>query len=257
MQQAYSAIRIISEAQTVRIVLSTQPGELMLKELCAACASFGAPGSEGIKAVVLDFARAEHEEHEDAASHARHISHAPAHAERTYRAIRAVAQPVLAVARDILSPAACGLLAAADFTLVNTDATLTIASAKRDDGGKEDEVSKEGEEGEEGDEVETLQGTQAARLGYVMWAVKAADLNREMERILNMLREKSAAALRMAKAGARLGQVEQAEQMKQTSPLETLRRINILYLAEVMQTEDAAEGLRAFLEKRKPNWKNR
>jgi len=72
-----------------------------------------------------------------------------------------------------------------------------------------------------------------------------------MERILNMLREKSAVALRLAKAGARLGQAEQA------TPLEALQRINRLYLAEVMQSQDASEGLHAFLEKRKPAWKNR
>src|SRR5579862_2606913 len=106
MQQAYSAIRIISEAQTIRIVLSTQPGELMLKELCAACASFGSPGSEGIKAIVFDFALTGHE---DAHSHE---LPSRVQAEQAHRAIRAVAQPVLAVARDTLSPVACGLLAA-------------------------------------------------------------------------------------------------------------------------------------------------
>ena len=30
-----------------------------------------------------------------------------------------------------------------------------------------------------------------------------------------------------------------------------------LYLGELMQTEDAREGLNAFLEKRKPVWKNK
>ena len=37
MQQAYQALRVISEAQTVHIVLATRPGELMLKELHTAC----------------------------------------------------------------------------------------------------------------------------------------------------------------------------------------------------------------------------
>src|SRR5579864_336051 len=99
MQQAYSAIRIISEAQTICIMLSTHPGDSMLKELCAACASFGGAGSEGIKAIVLDFARAGYE---DATSHADHVSPAPTHVERAYHAIRAVAQPVLAIVRDTL-----------------------------------------------------------------------------------------------------------------------------------------------------------
>lgn len=244
MQQAYSAIRIISEAQTIRIVLSTHPGDLMLKELAAACAPFGSPGSEGIKAIVLDFT---HTRHEDAASH---VS-PPAHAERAYHAVRAVAQPVLAVVRDTLSPVASGLLAAADFALVNEDAILTIAGSKE---GEDGESSEAGKDSKQDGEAETLQGALAARMGYVTWAAGAGDLNREMERILNMLREKSAVALRMAKAAARLGQTEQT---KQAAPLEGLQLINKLYLAEVMQSQDANEGLHAFLEKRKPAWKNR
>ena len=65
-----------------------------------------------------------------------------------------------------------------------------------------------------------------------------------------MLREKSAVALRFAKASTRLDQSEQL------MSLEALQRINTLYLDELMHTQDAAEGLRAFLEKRKPKWRN-
>jgi 1,4-dihydroxy-2-naphthoyl-CoA synthase len=39
--------------------------------------------------------------------------------------------------------------------------------------------------------------------------------------------------------------------------LAALQQINAYYLAHVMPTEDASEGLHAFLEKRKPQWKNR
>lgn len=242
MQQAYSAIRVISEAQTVRIVLSTHPGELMLKELGTASGSFGGTGSDGIKAVVLDFALPGQD---DAKSNSPQVF---ASAERAFHAIRAVAQPVLAVVRGTLSSAACALLAAADFTLVSADATLIVAGESSGEADKQDGT------GEPREEVETLTGIQAARLGYVTWAAPAGDLNREMERILNMLREKSAVALRLAKAGARLGQEEQA---KHAPPLEALQRINTFYLSEVMRTQDAAEGLHAFLEKRKPAWKNR
>src|SRR2546429_9699816 len=55
MQQAYRVLRIVSEAQTIRIVLVLAPDELMLKELCTACAALNAESSSGIKAVVLDF----------------------------------------------------------------------------------------------------------------------------------------------------------------------------------------------------------
>jgi hypothetical protein len=225
MQQAYQALRIVSEAQTIRIVLSTQPDELILQELCTACDSFSTAGSEGIKAVVLDFIRAEGKDEKDA------INRVPTNVEQAYHAVRAVAQPVLAVARDTLSPAASRLICAADFTLVAEHAILTIA----------------GEDSED----ETLHGAQAARMGYVTWSVPASDINKEMGRILNQLREKSAVALRLTKASVRLGQAEQL------TPLEALQRINTFYLTEVMRTNDAAEGLRAFLEKRQPVWENR
>ena len=51
-----------------------------------------------------------------------------------------------------------------------------------------------------------LSGANAARLRYVTWSVATNDISKEMERILNMLREKSAVALRYAKASTRLGQ---------------------------------------------------
>jgi cyclohexa-1,5-dienecarbonyl-CoA hydratase len=38
---------------------------------------------------------------------------------------------------------------------------------------------------------------------------------------------------------------------------EGLAAVEQVYLRELMQTEDAREGLRAFLEKRKPTWKER
>ncbi|MBI2317953.1 MAG: enoyl-CoA hydratase/isomerase family protein, partial [Betaproteobacteria bacterium] len=38
---------------------------------------------------------------------------------------------------------------------------------------------------------------------------------------------------------------------------EALARVELLYLKELMATEDASEGLNAFIEKRKPVWKNR
>ena len=55
MQQSYRALRIIAEAQTIRIVLAPEPDELMLNELCVLCGSLHTESSSGIKAVVLDF----------------------------------------------------------------------------------------------------------------------------------------------------------------------------------------------------------
>jgi cyclohexa-1,5-dienecarbonyl-CoA hydratase len=100
------------------------------------------------------------------------------------------------------------------------------------------------------EEEDTLTGSQAARLGQVTWSAPANDLNKRMEHILDLLRAKSAVALRLTKASVHLAGASHA------SRLEALQQINALYLSQVMQTHDAQEGLKAFLEKRKPNWKN-
>lgn len=254
MQQAYHTIRIVSEAQTIRIGLSTDPDELMLRELGTVCASLSGGASDGLKAVVLDFSRRENaarknvtqdghmggsmdagrDESKDGSMEAGKdaINRVPTGVEQAYGAIRGVARPVMGVARDTLSMAASILLSAADLTLVAEDARLVIMG-----------------KGEEGQEY-WISGANAARLHYVTWSAAAGDINKEMERVLNMLREKSAVALRFAKASARIGQSE-----KHTS-LEALQRINSLYLEELMHAQDPAEGLRAFLEKRKPHWSN-
>lgn len=59
----------------------------------------------------------------------------------------------------------------------------------------------------------------------------------------------SAAALRHASAALRLDVHDAVERL--------LPRIEQLYLQDLMSTADAAEGIRAFIEKRKPQWKDR
>ncbi len=230
MQQAYRALRIIAEAQTIRIVLAPDPAELMLNELYIACASLHTESSSGIKAVVLDF----NPDTTQSSAHGSHgtIDHILAIAEKASAAVRAIAQPVLAVVRATLSKPACLLIQAADFTLVAEDAVLIVSNR---------------ETGEE----DTLTGAQAARLGYVTWSAPANDISKQRERILDLLRAKSAIALRYAKASVHLAEAKHATR------LEALQQVNTLYLTQVMQTHDAHEGLHAFLEKRKPNWKNK
>src|SRR6266853_57404 len=132
MQQAYQTIRVVSEAQTIRVGLSTVPDELMLRELCTVCASLSGGSSDGFKAVVFDFSSTESRRHKDAAkawdrdADKDAINRVPTGVEQAYGAIRGVAQPVLGVVRDTLSPVACKLLSAADFTLVAEDARLIV-----------------------------------------------------------------------------------------------------------------------------------
>ena len=104
---------------------------------------------------------------------------------------------------------------------------------------------------------DTLTGAQALQLGYVTWSVPTNAIDAEMTRILDMLREKSAVALRLTKASTRIGAHATAGGAgEQAARLEALKQVNEFYLSKVMSTNDAAEGLQAFLEKRKPQWKN-
>jgi len=229
MQQSYRALRIISEAQTIRIVLAPEPDELMLNELCILCDSLHTESSSGIKAVVLDF-------NPTAAKLVAHSSQDStvsvfANLESACTAVRSIHQPVLAVVRATLSQAACLLIQSADFTLVAENAKLVISNG--------------GEGGED-----TLTGSQALRLGYITWSASVNEINKHMERILDLLRAKSAIALRYTKASVRLANNDEA------TGLEALQQVNTLYLTQLMQTHDAQEGLQAFLDKRKPNWKN-
>ena len=59
---------------------------------------------------------------------------------------------------------------------------------------------------------------------------------------------KSASSLRMTKAAA-------AMMMRETYKT-YIGKIESLYLKDLMSTADASEGLKAFLEKRPPEWKN-
>jgi len=59
---------------------------------------------------------------------------------------------------------------------------------------------------------------------------------------------KSASSLRIAVAAARLDYIARIK--------EKLEAVEVKYLDELMKTNDAVEGLNAFLEKRKPVWEN-
>jgi len=259
MQQAYRVLRIVSEAQTIRIVLVLAPDELMLRELCTACAALNTESSSGIKAVVLDFeTKADTSGTENAAFSSDTLDQA-------YAAVRAVEAPVLAVVRGKLSAAASALVHAADLSLLAHDAVLIVQDIADHNhhSGDGRAVSLAGNDRIDSYNVHRgdpggYTGTQALRLKLITWSVPANEINAEMERILDMLRGKSAVALRHTKASVRLAaHATSLQQEKAPARLEALKQVNEFYLAQVMQTADASEGLHAFLEKRKPEWKNR
>ena len=95
---------------------------------------------------------------------------------------------------------------------------------------------------------EPLEADQAAAIGLVSEAVPADALVSTAEAWVEQLRGLSTPALRLLKRAFLLG----VDAWAQAIPA-----VERLYLDELMQTEDAQEGLKAFLEKRKPVWRNR
>lgn len=233
MQQAYRVLRVVAQAQTIRIVLMLRPNELILKELYTACTAINTENSSGIKAVVLDFESFTETHNTDNAT----VS--PAIIKQACLAVRAIEAPVLAVVRGSVSPEADALIQAADLTLVAHTAIMPVRAMGDDNN-------------------DTLTGEQALRLRYITWSAPTHSIDDEMTRILDMLREKSAVALRLTKASTRLSENAQSVDAGDASTcLEALQQVNKFYLSHVMRTTDAAEGLHAFLEKRKPHWKNK
>ncbi|HEY3056626.1 MAG TPA: enoyl-CoA hydratase/isomerase family protein [Thermoanaerobaculia bacterium] len=96
---------------------------------------------------------------------------------------------------------------------------------------------------------EAIDAATAERLGLINAVFPAAEFDALSERWLERLYKQSASSLRFAKKAFRIAQRADFD--------ERLAAVERLYLEELMRTSDANEGLNAFIEKRKPLWKNR
>ncbi len=94
-----------------------------------------------------------------------------------------------------------------------------------------------------------LDCAQAERLGLVTWRVPAADLEARVEEIGARLVAKSAVVTRSIKRA-----VAAARHRTFADALDETERI---YLEDLLPTEDAREGIEAFLAKRRPRWRHR
>lgn len=92
-----------------------------------------------------------------------------------------------------------------------------------------------------------ISATEAHRLGLVTRVVPDHELAAAVDALLEELRALSPSVLHLTRKT--LSQLHSADFLKQ---LEEAERV---YLSELMQTHDAQEGIRAFLEKRQPVWK--
>jgi cyclohexa-1,5-dienecarbonyl-CoA hydratase len=89
---------------------------------------------------------------------------------------------------------------------------------------------------------------EACRLGLVNKVVPPDNLNEESEKTIGALRTLSAPVLKYTRRAANRDIETRFEK--------ELEKVEKLYLDKLMNTADANEGLKAFLEKRKPEWKN-
>lgn len=94
-----------------------------------------------------------------------------------------------------------------------------------------------------------ITAAEALQMGLVNRVVKDEDLEKETDAFVKPYLQLSAEVLRQAKKAVMAGLRDDLEP--------SLKVIEDIYLDKLMKTHDAQEGLKAFLEKRKPTWKNK
>jgi cyclohexa-1,5-dienecarbonyl-CoA hydratase len=96
---------------------------------------------------------------------------------------------------------------------------------------------------------ELIDALEAGKLGLVNHVVPSDELNLKLQEILTRLRELS---------GPALESTHRALDISRGRPFDlALSKVEDIYLNELMKTEDAREGVKAFMEKRKPVWRHK
>lgn len=97
---------------------------------------------------------------------------------------------------------------------------------------------------------ETISANEAKDLGLVNHILPVENFEVEAEKFVNeKLASNSAVVLQLTKRAFLEGAT--------ANYAESIKKIEDIYLNELMKTNDANEGLKAFLEKRQPKWKNK
>ena len=95
---------------------------------------------------------------------------------------------------------------------------------------------------------EVIGAREAERIGLINRVFPTEGFRLEVDGLIDTLTSMSAPVLRLTKRALDKGLYRSAD--------EAISQVEAIYLDELMGTEDAHEGLTAFLEKRKPVWKN-
>jgi len=94
----------------------------------------------------------------------------------------------------------------------------------------------------------TISAEQSLQMGLINKIVKEEDLESATAEFLKPYLKMSAEVLRLTKKAIVAGLLDDLEP--------SLKVIEDIYLGELMKTADANEGLKAFMEKRKPQWRH-
>jgi len=97
---------------------------------------------------------------------------------------------------------------------------------------------------------DVITAAEAKEIGLVNQVVPPEELENATAALVGKLTKLSAAILQVTKKAVVKG-LDQAERK------DALEKIEKIYLKECMSTHDAEEGLKAFLDKRKPEWQDR
>lgn len=96
---------------------------------------------------------------------------------------------------------------------------------------------------------DTITAAKAKEIGLVNEVVPTEKLAEAVDKLVNKLKKLSPIVLKLVRKAVYQG--------IDLDFKKALDGVTDIYLRQLMQTEDAVEGLKAFLEKRKPEWKGR
>jgi len=96
---------------------------------------------------------------------------------------------------------------------------------------------------------DTLTAAEARKIGLVNMVFTAAELEEAVGELVEKFKEKSSVVLKLVRMAVYQGLNKDFK--------EALNGVTDIYLNKLIKTEDAVEGLKAFLEKRKPVWKGK
>jgi len=173
---------------------------------------------------------------------------------RVFHLLAEINKPTLAVVRGFAFGGGCELTSACDIVLASEDAQFgqqevkvgaipTVASVllPRIIGRKKAlEIILTGD---------CITAAEAKQIGLVNGVYPAAELEEAVKKLVEKFKEKSSVVLRLVRMAVYQGLDKDFK--------EALDGVTDIYVNRLVKTEDAVEGLKAFLEKRKPVWKGK